>query len=220
MVRDSGIACSWHPTGGRCYVVGYITQVFDSWMLQGKNEKDFWSELSRNEELKNIVIEETPWLAEAEGDAARKQRIALLFDVNGMNDRLSTAITSLAKLQLADGSWPWFKGMTSSTYITLRIMESLARLKALGVLYKKALGYLASEAAECHDSMLENKNAYVPQNMIMSYLYICAIDDEAAASANAKVNGYFIDYFVGKFASLDINEKSVLATVMDAAGKK
>lgn len=87
-------------------------------------------------------------------------------------------------------------------------------------MYKKALGYLASEAARCHDSMLENKNAYVPQNMIMSYLYICAIDDEAAASADARVNNYFIDYFVGKSASLDINEKSVLATVMDAAGKK
>lgn len=205
-----------------------IRQVFDLWMAQGKNEKDLWSELSKNEQLKNIIIEETPWLADAQDDASKKQRIAMLFDVNAMNDRLSTAVASLAKLQLSDGSWPWFKGMTSSTYITLRIMESLARLKALGIsfnyqmndMYKKALGYLASEAARCHDSMLENKNAYVPQNMIMSYLYICAIDDEAAASADTRVNNYFIDYFVGKSASLDINEKSVLATVMDAAGKK
>ena len=205
-----------------------IRQVFDSWIAQGKDEKDLWSELSKNEQLKNIIIEETPWLADAEDDASKKQRIAMLFDVNAMSDRLSTAVASLAKLQLSDGSWPWFKGMTSNTYITLRIMESLARLKALGVsfnyqmndMYKKALGYLASEAAGCHDSMLENKNAYVPQNMIMSYLYICAIDDEAASSADAKVNGYFIDYFVGKSASLDINEKSVLATIMDAAGKK
>ena len=104
-----------------------IRQVFDSWIVQGKDEKDLWSELSKNEQLKNIIIEETPWLADAEDDASKKQRIAMLFDVNVMSDRLSTAVASLAKLQLADGSWPWFKGMTSSTYITLRIMESLAR---------------------------------------------------------------------------------------------
>lgn len=205
-----------------------IKQVFDTWVLQGKDDKDFWSELSKNEELKNIIIEETPWLAEAEDEAARKQRIALLFDVNGMNDRLSAAVTNLAQLQLEDGSWPWFKGMSSSPYITLQIVQSLARLKNLGVtfdsqmnnVYQKAIGYLAKEAAEWHSRVIKNKNTYWPQYMIMHYLYVCAIDKDAARQADAKVNSYFTDYFMGKSASLDIQDKSVMATVMDAAGKK
>ena len=205
-----------------------IKQVFDTWVLQGKGDKDFWSELSKNEELKNIIIEETPWLAEAEDEAARKQRIALLFDVNGMNDRLSAAVTNLAQLQLEDGSWPWFKGMSSSPYITLQIVQSLARLKNLGVtfdsqmnnVYQKAIGYLAKEAAGWHSRVIKNKNTYWPQYMIMHYLYVCAIDKDAARQADAKVNSYFTDYFMGKSASLDIQDKSVMATVMDAAGKK
>ena len=205
-----------------------IKQVFDTWMLQGNSDKDFWSELSKNEELKSIIIEETPWLAEAENDVARKQRIALLFDVNGMKDRLSTAVTNLAQLQLEDGSWPWFKGMSSSSYITLQIVQSLARLKSLGItfdsrmnnVYLEAIGYLAKEAAEWHSRMINDKNTYVPQDMIMHYLYICAIDKDAARLADAKVNSYFTDYFMGKSASLDIQDKSVMATVMDAAGKK
>lgn len=205
-----------------------IKQVFDSWLLQGKNEKDFWSELSKNEDLKNIIIRETPWLVEAEDDATRKQRIALLFDVNGMNDRLSTAVTNLSQLQLEDGSWPWFKGMSSSSYITLQIVQSLSRLKSLGItfssqmnnMYRKAVGYISSEVAECHSRMLNDKKTYVPQDMIMSYLYICAIDKEASELANAKVNSYFVDYFMGKSSSLDIQDKSVMAIVMDAAGKK
>lgn len=205
-----------------------IKQVFDTWMLQGKGDKDFWSELSKNEELKNIIIEETPWLAEAEDEAARKQRIALLFDVNGMNDRLSVAVTNLAQLQLEDGSWPWFKGMSSSPYITLQIVQSLARLKNLGItfgsqmnnVYQKAIGYLAKVAAEWHSRVIKNKNTYWPQYMIMHYLYVCAIDKDAARLADAKVNSYFTDYFMGKSASLDIQDKSVMATVMDAAGKK
>lgn len=204
-----------------------IKQVFDTWMLQGNSDKDFWSELSKNEELKSIIIEETPWLAETENDVARKQRIALLFDVNGMKDRLSTAVTNLAQLQLEDGSWPWFKGMSSSSYITLQIVQSLARLKSLGItfdsqmnnVYLEAIGYLAKEAAEWHSRMINDKNTYVPQDMIMYYLYICAIDKDAARQADAKVNSYFTDYFMGKSASLDIQEKSVMATVMDAAGK-
>ena len=177
--------------------------------------------------MKSIIIEETPWLAEAENDAARKQRIALLFDVNGMKDRLSTAVTNLTQLQLEDGSWPWFKGMSSSPYITLQIVQSLARLKSLGItfdsrmnnVYLEAIGYLAKEAAEWHSRMINDKNTYVPQDMIMHYLYICAIDKDAARQADAKVNSYFTDYFMGKSASLDIQEKSVMATVMDAAGK-
>lgn len=205
-----------------------IKQVFDTWVLQGKGDKDFWSELSNNEELKNIIIEETPWLAEAEDEAARKQRIALLFDVNGMNDRLSAAVTNLAQLQLEDGSWPWFKGMSSSPYITLQIVQSLARLKSLGItfgsqmnnVYQKAIGYLAKVAAEWHSRVIKNKNTYWPQYMIMHYLYVCAIDKDAARQADAKVNSYFTDYFMGKSASLDIQDKSVMATVMDAAGKK
>ena len=205
-----------------------IKQVFDTWMLQGNSDKDFWSELSKNEELKSIIIEETPWLAEAENNVARKQRIALLFDVNGMNDRLATAVTNLAQLQLEDGSWPWFKGMSSSPYITLQIVQSLARLKSLGItfdsrmnnVYLEAIGYLAKEAAEWHSRMINDKNTYVPQDMIMHYLYVCAIDKDAARLADAKVNSYFTDYFMGKSASLDIQDKSVMATVMDAAGKK
>ena len=205
-----------------------IKQVFDTWVLQGKDDKDFLSELSKNDELKNIIIEETPWLAEAEDEAARKQRIALLFDVNGMNDRLATAVTNLAQLQLEDGSWPWFKGMSSSPYIILQIVQSLARLKSLGItfdsqmnnVYQKAIGYLAKEAAEWHSRVIKNKNTYWPQYMIMHYLYVCAIDKDAARLADAKVNSYFTDYFMGKSASLDIQDKSVMATVMDAAGKK
>lgn len=205
-----------------------IKQVFDTWVLQGKGDKDFWSELSKNEELKNIIIEETPWLAEAEDEAARKQRIAFLFDVNGMNDRLSVAVTNLVQLQLEDGSWQWFKGMSSSPYITLQIVQSLARLKSLGItfgsqmnnVYLKAIGYLAKVAAEWHSRVIKNKNTYWPQYMIMHYLYVCAIDKDAARQADAKVNSYFMDYFVGKSASLDIKDKSVMATVMDAAGKK
>ena len=205
-----------------------IKQVFDTWVLQGKSDKEFWSELSSNEELKNIIIEETPWLAEAEDEASRKQRIALLFDVNGMNDRFSTAVTNLAQLQLEDGSWPWFKGMLSSPYITLQVVQSLARLKSLGItfdsqmnnVYKKAIGYLSKEAAEWHSRIIKNKNTYWPQYMIMHYLYICAIDKDAARLADAKVNSYFTDYFMDKSASLDIQEKSVMATVMDAAGKR
>ena len=107
-------------------------------------------------------------------------------------------------------------------------MQLLARLKAMGiefntqmdVMYQNALRYLSAEAAECRNRMIENKNSYFPQDMILNYLYICAIDNVAARQADCKVNTYFIDYFMGKSASLDIYEKSVMSTVMDAAGKK
>ena len=37
------------------------------------------SNLQKNQELKNILLAETPWLTEATNEAEQKQRIATLF---------------------------------------------------------------------------------------------------------------------------------------------
>lgn len=107
-----------------------IKQVFDSWKAQGGTKETFMSNLQKNQELKNILLAETPWLTEATNEAEQKQRIATLFDLNTMNSQLAVSVEKLGELQNADGAWSWYKGMQGSRYVTTQVMEMLVRLSA------------------------------------------------------------------------------------------
>ena len=55
----------------------------DIWQLAGTGgtkKETFMSRLQKNEELKNILLAETPWLTEAVNEEEQRQRIATLFD--------------------------------------------------------------------------------------------------------------------------------------------
>lgn len=205
-----------------------IKKVFDTWMMTAGKEDDFLSELKRNEALKNIVMTETPWLVEADNEEIRKQQIAFLFDENGMSSRISTSVSRLKELQLADGSWSWFSGMQGNRYITTRIAVMLARLRSMGVpvtaegemMYSRCLAYLRSEVYKDYQQMKKDENKFAPNDMDVMYLYICAIDDTAMKSADKTVNDYIIGRLMGKSSSLSIYEKSLMATIMNSVGKK
>jgi hypothetical protein len=91
-----------------------------------------WSNLQKNQELKNVLLEETPWVMNAQKEAEAKKNMALLFDLSRMATEKQKAIDKLAEAQLQEGAWPWFKGMQPSRYITQYLVEGMGRLKYLG----------------------------------------------------------------------------------------
>ncbi|MBK7444396.1 MAG: hypothetical protein IPI65_23480 [Bacteroidetes bacterium] len=78
-------------------------------------------------------MEETPWVLQAQDETERKKRVALLFDMNRMNNELQSALNKLEQMQLPNGGWPWFKGYEDDRYITQYIVTGLAHLKQLGI---------------------------------------------------------------------------------------
>ena len=68
---------------------------------------------------------------EAKTEQEQMQRIATLFDVNNVRNNNLSALTRLKELQLSDGSWSWFKGMSGNMFITLSVLELNARLAQL-----------------------------------------------------------------------------------------
>ncbi|MBK7443066.1 MAG: hypothetical protein IPI65_16600 [Bacteroidetes bacterium] len=83
-----------------------IKRVFDSWK---NNPASLTSNLEKNQELKQLLLEETPWVLQAQDETERKKRVALLFDMNRMNNELQSALNKLEQMQLPNGGWPWFK---------------------------------------------------------------------------------------------------------------
>ncbi|WP_149274809.1 alpha-2-macroglobulin family protein [Pareuzebyella sediminis] len=136
-----------------------IQQVFEQWA----NSDALISNLEKNEELKSLLIQETPWLRDAESEAEQKKRIALLFDLNKMKNERLSALLSLKNNQKPSGAWAWFKGGPDNRFITQHVVAGLGHLKKLNInsavlsdqteIIQNAIAYLDSEFTNEYDRM-------------------------------------------------------------------
>ncbi|MCU0448614.1 MAG: MG2 domain-containing protein [Bernardetiaceae bacterium] len=110
-----------------------IKNVFEAWQKAPAGGA-LTSNLEKNQELKALLIEETPWLRNARDESERKRNVALLFDLVRMSTELDRALTKLEKMQLSNGGFPWFPDMPDSPWITQHIAAGLGHLDKLGVL--------------------------------------------------------------------------------------
>lgn len=141
-----------------------IKTVFDSWLNESPDA--FCSQLEKNQELKSAILEETPWVLDAQNESMRKQNIALLFDLHRMAKENKAAITKLEKAQNGDGGWSWFGSHESSRYITQHIVAGCGHLQVLGVqnplsdqTIRKAVSFIDNKARETYDKWYRSKKA-------------------------------------------------------------
>ena len=163
-----------------------IKQVFDLWNTQ--NSGALMSNLEKNQELKQIMLEETPWVVQAKSETERKKRIGLLFDLNRMSDEMNRAFGKLKNIQNSDGGFPWFDGKPSSRYITQHIVAGMAHLEKLGAMQEKnskeaqaivqqGLSYLGIETWKDYKNLLDDKSDMKKRqigSIHLHYLYACS----------------------------------------------
>ncbi len=141
-----------------------IKMAFDSWLHQDIDA--FCSQLDKNQELKSVILQETPWVLDAQNENVSKQNIALLFDFNRMAKEEKSAIDKLEKAQNSDGGWSWFAGGESSSYITEHIVAGCGHLQALDVKYglsessmSKAIRFIDQKAKENYEKWYKKDKA-------------------------------------------------------------
>ncbi|MFL5764493.1 MAG: alpha-2-macroglobulin family protein [Bacteroidia bacterium] len=161
-----------------------IKAVFDSWKSQ--SPEALLSNLEKNQELKSLVLEETPWVLDAKDETERKKRVALLFDLNKMSNELGRALKKLEKAQSPNGGFPWFEGMPDDRYITQHIVTGMGHLDHLGVknvredqkvwkMTKDAVRYLDNRIREDYEWILRYDKVNIDKNHLgyeqIQYLY-------------------------------------------------
>lgn len=209
-----------------------IKAVFESWKLQGGTKETFLSNLQKNQEVKNIILAESPWVLEAQTEEQQKERIATLFDLNNIRSNNIAALTRLQELQHANGAWSWYKGMTGSRYVTAYIAELNARLamltgeKLTGTalsLQQNAFTYLHQSALDEYKEILKAQKEGVKftgvSGSILQYLYLIAISGEQVPAANKAAYTYYLSK-VGELLSSSMDTKAIAAIVLDKAGRK
>lgn len=100
-----------------------IAQIFETW----RNQK-VTSQLNWNEELKSIILNETPWLLDAESEEEQNKRLATLMDLETLAESLESTLEKLKNKQKENGAFPWFDGGRENFFITQHILSGLGHL--------------------------------------------------------------------------------------------
>jgi hypothetical protein len=184
-----------------------IKAVFDTWRTQ--QPEAILSALEKNQELKSLMLEETPWLLDGKDESERKKRVGLLFDLNKMAHEQDRALTRLKKMQRPNGAWPWFDGGPEDRYITQYIAIGMGRLDRLGMIelrkdpelwamMQRCLQYLDDRIGEDHRTMMayltDPDSNYLAETHIQ-YLYARSYFTDVKVDNRDKKA---FDYFFGQ----------------------
>ncbi len=185
-----------------------IKTVFDAWRNSSGEKATLLSNLEKNEELKSVLLEETPWVMQAKDESERKKRVGLLFDLNKMSSELNKAVQQLKKKQTPNGSWPWFEGMPEDRYITQYIvtgMGHLDHLKVTGIrenpevwsMVQQAIRYMDKKIQEDYELLLKNSKTQLKNNQLnavqIQYLYARSYFKDIPVNAKSKTA---FDYYL------------------------
>lgn len=207
-----------------------IKEVFDQWASKGT----LISNLEKNDELKNILIQETPWLRDAQSETEQKKRIALLFDMNKMNNELQSAQRKLQNNQMSNGAWAWFEGGRPNRFITQQIISGFGHLKQLNVtqnsdktstdaMIQKAMAYLDAEfVQEYKDIRKYNKDVDLSKDHLsytqLHYLYMRSFFPEIAKSKEVQtITDYYQTQIQKYWLNRSLYAKGLMALVSHRA---
>lgn len=211
-----------------------LKSVSDLWMQQAPEKVK--SPLAEDEELKGILLDETPWVADADAETRRMQGLRQLFDTNRQADLQNRFSESLGRLQHTDGSFGWFRGMSGSPYITLNLAGLLGRGGMLTsgnvpavvgqhVDLKNMVKYLMSrfhdEVVKDKKSLKENKSELYSGSYWLPYLYVAGLCDKGWLDASACADiVYGESRLIKDMHGLNADDKACAATVLWRTGRK
>ena len=161
-----------------------IRQVFSKW--KELDTAALMSNLEKNQELKAILLEETPWVLAARNESQQKKNLALLFDMTKMADELGSAYSKFSSMQSTNGGFVWFSGGPDDRYITQYILTGIGHLLhlnavspaekiKLGTILDKAIPYLDQKIKEQYDELVKRKvdlKNWTPDQYSIQYLYM------------------------------------------------
>ena len=206
-----------------------IAEMVAKWKEKGGTKETLISQLQKNQELKTIILSESPWVLEAQSQQEQMERLSTLFDIHAMRNKTITALTRLKELQLPDGSWTWFKGMQGSYSVTQYIATLNARQAMLTGnkpdvqllrMQKSALKYLNQELLSYYAKLTKKeKQDYQLPSWVLHYFYLATISGEDIASSNEEAHKFFMSCMETLLPSASMKSKAMAAIVLEKSGK-
>ncbi len=199
-----------------------VREAIDSWANE-ENSKALESPLVKNQQLADILLNETPWMLEAQQQKASRQRLASLFAEMDQEQRRMTMLSALSARQSQDGSFGWFPGMNGSVWMTSQVASLLVRLGAIkgewsipeSQILDKAMSYLEKDMHKEVETLRKEKNPTLSLSELRHlYIYIMyrnKLNDDAQ---------YLLSLLKKQAEDLDREPRALAAIVLKRAGEE
>ncbi len=196
-----------------------IKRVFELWRTAPKTLE---SPLLKNQDLKSLMIEETPWLRDGNSETEARRNVGVLFDDNRLDSEMNRAMKRLSDLQLENGAWPWFPGGEGSEYITLYIVTGMGRLKHLGVEVNnesalQALDWLDARIRKMYTDIKPKDHDLNHYNSFIA-MYLYGRSFYTAQRPIAAENQEAVNYFLKQGAKFWMKDSSLMTRCHTALG--
>ncbi len=201
-----------------------IRTLMDAWKAQGASapEETLQSELQRNPELKELLLEASPFVEDADRET-QQRRLCRQFDLNTLRNQQALYLAKLHDLQTDEGGWSWYKGMSANRYMTLTVMETLLRAKYLtGVMNSDCTAmvddgfrYLDGIAQKIEKEMRKDKHYWWPGEFVSHYLYLNHLAQRPLDKELQKTRDYFMKRLKETTGQMTIYGKAVAAQLFD-----
>lgn len=209
-----------------------VSAMVEAWKKQGGDAETLLSDLEKNSELKNILLEETPWVMEAKNESEQKEKLALLFDLNRSRNLTLTSIDKLTELQTTEGGWSWFKGFNPSVSITQYILYGFSQLKSMGAvvvtddlqsMQLKAVSYIDAEALRRFENLKKYNRNWKSIKTIstadLEYLFVRGSYSEFSVDDQVKeMTGFYKSVIMKNWTAYGLYERSLIAILMEREG--
>lgn len=155
-LTSTGISSHLFSALAAKYIVDNNRDIADAIAEWKRNPSDdaLTSMLSRNKNLKKLMLEQTPWIQAAKSESARMATLTQLLDPEMVDKAIADMLADLSKLQNADGGFAWSSWCDSSSrWATESILTTFGIARSLGLLpsnynemLAKAFKYLCDNA--------------------------------------------------------------------------
>ena len=209
-----------------------IKKIFKSW----KSKKELKSALSTNDELKSILLEETPWVFDAQSEEEQQKNIGLLFDLHKLFNQQEESLDRLIKRQYSneEKAWSWFEGGEPNWYITQYIVEGFAKLKQLGIhrpILEESLGYatafmdkkMLEQYQMLQKSVEEGHGKFEDDHLssiLIHYLYTRSFYSFPMSDDIKIAHNYYLGQAKKYWTTKGLYEQAMIALTLNKKGKK
>lgn len=181
------------------------------------------SNLEKNQELKTVTLENTPWVNDSRQETLTLSRLSSLINSAKADAAIENLWQKIIIRQNPDGGWSWCPGMQSSPWITRRVLQSLANLTASGYLPEFPTISPVVEAAitYCDKSIVEDyrkfgrKQGDVYLQSLLPYLYIrSSFSGQKSSGEFKKIQSKALKAIEKGWKKFDIEDKAVCALLL------
>lgn len=208
-----------------------ITQQLQKWQNKIGDNDALQSNLEKNEELKNIVLEQTPWVMAAKNESEQMHKLIELLNVNRQTEMQQQLLERLLKNQYPNGAFSWMPNMQASVYVTLEFLMQVGKLKTVTVIQlsteltqatQKALTYVDAEMKRAYDDFKkqkEPKTLHIGAEHI-KYLYVRTLFAEIAIDITcSEAYAYYLSQSFEQWKKQSLYNKAMIVNIAQANDK-